>query len=112
MNNQQLWQAILGSLEISLTRANFNTWFKNTSIAERGGDFIIIAVPSAFNRDWIAAKYHQEMLKALKTIAPEIKEIKYQLGNAQAVPPVLAKMTIKNEVSPAGREVLGHIVSG
>jgi chromosomal replication initiator protein len=86
MNNQQLWQAILGSLEISLSKANFNTWFKNTNINERGTDYIIVAVPSAFNRDWIAAKYHQEMLKALKTLAPEIKEIKYQLGQAQPQP--------------------------
>jgi chromosomal replication initiator protein len=80
MNNQQLWQAILGSLEISLSKANFNTWFKNTSILERNNDHIIVSVPSTFNRDWIASKYHQEMLKALKTLAPEIKEIKYQLG--------------------------------
>ena len=81
MNNQQLWQAILGSMEVSLSRANFNTWFKNTSILERGTDHIIVGVPSTFNRDWIAAKYHQEILKSLKTLAPEIKEIKYQLGN-------------------------------
>ena len=67
MNNQQLWQAILGSLEVSLSKANFNTWFKNTSILERGDDHLVIGVPSAFNRDWIAAKYHSEMLKALKT---------------------------------------------
>ena len=86
MNNQQLWQAILGSLEISLSKANFNTWFKNTNISERGADYIIIGVPSTFNRDWIAAKYHQEILKALKTLAPEIKEIKYQLGAVQAQP--------------------------
>ena len=85
MNNQQLWQAILGSLEISLSKANFNTWFKNTSISERGNDYLIITVPSAFSRDWIAAKYHHEMLKSLKTLAPEIKEIKYQLGAAVVV---------------------------
>lgn len=85
MNNQQLWQAILGSLEISLSKANFNTWFKNTAIIERGNDYIIVSVPSAFNRDWIAAKYHHEMLKSLKTIAPEIKEIKYQLGGHNQV---------------------------
>lgn len=84
MNNQQLWQAILGHLEITLSKANFNTWFKNTSILERGPDHIIIGVPSAFNRDWISAKYHQEMLKSLKNIAPEIKDIKYQLGNQPA----------------------------
>lgn len=85
MNNQQLWQAILGSLEVSLSKANFNTWFKNTTILERGTDYIIVGVPSAFNRDWIAAKYHQEMLKALKTISPDVKEIRYQLGSTQTV---------------------------
>lgn len=83
MNNQQLWQAILGSLEISLSKANFNTWFKNTLIIEKGADFILLSVPSAFNRDWIANKYHQEMLKSLKGISPEIREIKYQVGGAK-----------------------------
>src|SRR6185437_3714404 len=83
MNNQQLWQAILGGLEISLSKANFNTWFKNTNILERGPDYIVIGVPSDFYKNWIAQKYQQEMLKALKTIAPEIKEIKYQIGNNQ-----------------------------
>ena len=39
MNNQQLWQAILGGMEVSLSKANFNTWFKNTNIAERGSRF-------------------------------------------------------------------------
>ncbi len=82
MNNQQLWQAILGSMEVSLSKANFNTWFKNTSILEKDSDHIVVGVPSAFNRDWIAAKYHQEILKALKGLAPEIREIKYQLGSA------------------------------
>lgn len=95
MNNQQLWQAILGSLEISLSKANFNTWFKNTSIAERGTDYIIVSVPTAFNRDWIASKYHQEMLKSLKSLAPEVKEIKYQLGSAQNQPSNLSKTTTK-----------------
>jgi hypothetical protein len=36
MNNLQLWQAILGHLEVTLSKANFNTWFKNTSIIEKG----------------------------------------------------------------------------
>src|SRR6185295_4302683 len=32
------------------------------------------------------SKYHQEMLKSLKTLAPEIKEIKYQLGGNVPAP--------------------------
>ncbi len=80
MNNQQLWQAILGSLEVSLSKANFNTWFRNTTILERLPDQIIVSVPSSFNKDWISAKYHQEILKVLKTLAPEIRDVKYQVG--------------------------------
>lgn len=80
MNNQQLWQAILGSLEVSLSKANFNTWFRNTTILERLSDQIIVSVPSSFNKDWISAKYHQEILKVLKTLAPEIRDVKYQVG--------------------------------
>lgn len=82
MTNQQLWQAILGHLEISLSKANFNTWFKNTSIVEKGDSHIIVNVPDLFHKNWIHNKYHQEMLKALKSLAPEIKEIRYQVGQA------------------------------
>ena len=99
MNNQQLWQAILGSLEISLSKANFNTWFKNTGILERGDDNILVGVPSAFSRDWIASKYHAEMLKALKTLAPEIKEIKYQLGGNLATAALNQQPKISAKVS-------------
>jgi len=103
MNNQQLWQAILGSLEVSLSKANFNTWFKNTSIVERGPDYILVGVPSAFNRDWIAAKYHQEMIKALKTLAPEIKEIKYQLGTSSPTQPSAPKIGQKTASETHGQ---------
>lgn len=111
MNNQQLWQAILGSLEISLSKANFNTWFKNTTILERGGDYIIIGVPSSFNKDWIAAKYHTEMLKALKTIAPEIKEIKYQLGN-QPQPKQNSQFAKKTTEAKQYGETQNNLTSG
>lgn len=89
MNNQQIWQAILGHLEVSLSKANFNTWLKNTHIIEKTDDSITVAVPSTYHRDWIASKYNAEMLKALKGIAPEIKTIKYQVGaTAKPNPPV------------------------
>lgn len=81
MTNQQLWQAMLGSLEITLSKGNFNTWFKNTGIIERGEDYIIVGVPSNFTYDWIKNKFHLVLLKSLKNISPDIKEIKYHIGN-------------------------------
>ncbi len=87
MNNQQLWQAILGNLEVSLSKANFNTWFKNTGIIEKGEDYIIVGVPSNFIKDWISSKFHASLLKVLKSVAPEVKEIKYHVGHYKTETP-------------------------
>lgn len=105
MNNQQLWQAILGGLEVNLSKGNFNTWLKNTSIIEKGGDYIVVGVPSDFHKNWIASKYHSEMLKSLKTIAPEIKEIKYQLGGTGQISTQTEKTSLKTAPASPAREI-------
>lgn len=84
MTNQQLWQAIIGDLEVTLSKANFNTWFKNTGIIEKNDDYIVVGVPSNFTKDWISSKYHNSLLKSLKSIAPEVKTIKYYVGHFKA----------------------------
>lgn len=96
MNNQQLWQAILGNLEVSLSKANFNTWFKNTGIIEKGSDFIVVGVPSNFIKDWISSKFNASLLKVLKTVSPEIKEIKYQVGGFKAQEPTQEALISNN----------------
>jgi chromosomal replication initiator protein len=108
MNNQQLWQAILGNLELSLSKANFNTWFKNTSIIEKGDDSIIVSVPSIFIRDWIVNKYKAEILKTLKTIAPEIKEVKYQVGTQRPTP--ILQPSVQNTQIPNNFAIHQNIV--
>lgn len=87
MTNSQLWQAILGNLELSLSKANFTTWFKNTNIIEKSETGIVVGVPNAFTKEWLQNKYHQEILKALKTVSPEIKDIKYQIVSPGFVTP-------------------------
>ncbi|HYC79803.1 MAG TPA: chromosomal replication initiator protein DnaA [Candidatus Binatia bacterium] len=100
MTNQQLWQAILGNLELSITKPNFTTWFKNTSIIEKSDTGIVVGVPNAFTKEWLQNKYHQEILKALKAIAPEIKEVKYQIVSPTFVAPTAPKEMSRNNTSP------------
>ncbi len=97
MNTDQIWQAILGHLEVSLSKANFNTWLKNTHISEKTDDTITVSVPSTYHRDWISSKYNVEMLKALKGIAPEIKSIKYQVGTGQK--PLIQNQSTQTQTS-------------
>lgn len=84
MTNQQLWQAIIGDLEVTLSKGNFITWFKNTGIIEKADDYIVVGVPSDFVKNWISTKYQANLLKALKSIAPEVKTIRYYVGHFKA----------------------------
>ena len=38
MDNDQIWKAVLGELEIGISRVNFITWFKNTFIYSYSND--------------------------------------------------------------------------
>src|SRR3989344_3407300 len=78
---KQIWQAVLGNLELSLSKANFTTWFKNTTILDHRNDKIIVGVPNTFTKEWLTNKYHQDILRALKTINPEIKTIEYRISS-------------------------------
>jgi len=68
MTNEQLWQAILGELELSLSKANFTTWFKNTTIISQDEDSVTVAVPNTFTKSWLENKYNKLIVEALKNI--------------------------------------------
>ena len=83
MTPQELWQATLGELETLLSKANFTTWFRNTSIANYNEEKVVINVPNIFTKEYLAKKYHQSILKALRSITQNnnLKEIEYKIDS-------------------------------
>ena len=82
MNTQQIWQAVLGELELSLSKANFTTWFKGTFILEIEETSVIIGVPNGFTKSWLEKKYNSEILKALRNITEQnLKTISYKVAS-------------------------------
>ena len=68
MEEQKIWQSALGELELTLSRANFTTWFKNTFISSCEEETVTIGVPNTFTKAWLEKKYHSAILKALQKI--------------------------------------------
>ena len=84
MNNEELWQAALGELELSLSRANFTTWFKNTFIVDWNATQAVVGVPNAFTKVWLEKKYHDEIIKTLQNLTgDQIKEVMYKVETAK-----------------------------
>lgn len=75
MTNEELWQAALGEIELSISKANFITWFKNTAILSNENGKLVIGVPNGFSKEWLENKYRSYIIKALQNYHKEIREI-------------------------------------
>jgi len=105
MNNDQLWQAVLGEIELNLSKANFTTWFKNTFISSFENDRVVICVPNTFTKAWLEKKYHKEIDIALKNVCDkDIKEVFYKVETKKTGPVTDLLNRIKSKKSYNNRE--------
>lgn len=77
MDKDELWQSALAEIELSLSKANFVTWFRNTSIISKKDGTVLLSTPNAFNKEWLETKYNLLILKILRNMAPDTKEIRF-----------------------------------
>jgi len=75
-----VWRAALGQLEVTISKANFTTWFKNTLISEFKDGQVVISVPSGFIKEWIQSKFHKQIKEVLSSLIPDCKDVVYKIG--------------------------------
>lgn len=80
MNSRELWQAVLGEVEVTSSPAVFKTWFKPTSLLSKEDGRIVIAVPSTFIRDGLKKRYHDNIKEIVNRISPGIDQIEYKIS--------------------------------
>lgn len=82
MSATQLWQVTLGELELSISKANFTTWFKNTFISSLEGGKVVVSVPNNFTKLYIEKKYHSAIIKTLQNVLNSpVREIIYKVDS-------------------------------
>ncbi len=87
MTNQEIWQAVLAELELSISKANFNTWFKNTGIFTFNENVVMLCVPSSFTKSWIENKYHRAIIQSLERITQKpVKKLEYRVDSLKNAP--------------------------
>ncbi len=86
MNTRELWQSALAEIELSLSRANYSTWFKNTTIVKFDEGTIYVGVPNEFVKDWLVTKYHSFILKTLRDLNDHVRTIEYCITKTTGEP--------------------------
>lgn len=98
MNTSELWQAVLGELELSLSKANFTTWFKCTFISDVQENVVVVGVPNLFTKAWLEKKYTKEILRSLSEHSKgSIKQLNYRV-EARPVAPQAIQLFEKPKV--------------
>lgn len=101
MNNIEIWQAVLAELELMVSKANFNTWFKNTGILSLQEGCVVVCVPSTFSQAWIEKKYHHNIIKSLERVTEKpIKKLEYKIDSIKNIAETCAKPA-ENTETPA-----------
>jgi chromosomal replication initiator protein len=77
-----LWQAVLGEIELSVSRGNFMTWFKNTELASINENTVVIAVPNIFIKQQLERKYSDLLAEVMKKNGIEDPQIIYKIASA------------------------------
>ena len=85
LNLKQLWHAALGELQLGLTKANYDTWFKDTAIVSEEDDVYCVGVPNAFAREWLENKYRQQVRDALRHLVGRTVDVRFVTLTAASV---------------------------
>ena len=81
--NKKLWQSVLSEIELAISKANFNMWFKDTFINKQEEGTVFVGVPNVFVKDWLINKYHKNILKSLRSFGEHIHAIEYLVIKAE-----------------------------
>src|SRR3989344_3591882 len=80
LEDKDLWKAALGEIELAVSKANFVTWFKDTHLSRKDDGMVAIHVPNTFAKEWLEKKYHKYIIRALRNLTQDIKEVEYTLN--------------------------------
>jgi chromosomal replication initiator protein len=82
MDAKQVWRAVLGELQVSLSPANFETWLKDTTLVEIDETRFRIAAPNGFARDWLDNRYRTLVSQTLARVVGGSVQVEFVVADA------------------------------
>ncbi len=112
MQSSGLWQAVLGEIELSVSRGNFVTWFKNTEIVKQSDELVVIGVPNIFIKNQLERKFNDLVAQVLAKNGLANPRIEYKIHTGIAVASrddERAKDSLQLETKTKTRPSISHV---
>lgn len=85
MDTTSLWQAVLGEIELGVSRGNYVTWFKNTRLMKVKDDVAVIGAPNIFIKQQLEGKFHELISETLAKNGISPTRVEYRILPASAL---------------------------
>lgn len=84
-DNIRIWKAVLGEIELTVSRGNFVTWFKNTQLLQADSAKTIVGVPNIFIKQQMEKKYVELLVDVLEKNGIRSEEVIFKIYDSKAV---------------------------
>ncbi len=101
-----LWQAVLGEIELSVSRGNYVTWFKNTCLLKQADDIAVIGVPNIFIKQQLELKYGDLVAKVLQKNGIAVREVRFKISSQASTSRPTDDVVVLDQPSPSKSTVL------
>jgi chromosomal replication initiator protein len=79
MQETDLWQTVLGEIELSVSKGNYLTWFKPTRLLRSKDDKFVIGVPNVFIKQQLERKYLAIITETLEKNGANPLDIEFKI---------------------------------
>lgn len=91
-----VWQTVLDEIELSVSRATFMTWFKNTSLVELSDNEAVVGVANIFAKRQFEVKFDSQIRETLAKHGASPKSVTY-IVKVSAKKPTISRETTVSE---------------
>ena len=70
MDPKDIWQTVLGEIELQISRPNFLTWLKQSQLVSKNekDGVALVSLPNNFAKEWVKNRYHKLILGSLRNL--------------------------------------------
>ncbi len=98
----QVWQAVLGEIELLTSKPNFTTWFKGSALISYDDRCAVVCVPNTFTKSWLESKFNAHILRALQNVTQvKVHQVVYRVELVHADERVTATVGATSRTAPA-----------
>jgi chromosomal replication initiator protein len=106
MNAQQAWQAVLGQLQMEMTKAAYDTWIRDAVLLNYNDNVFKVGVKNAYARDWLDSRLSPTVTRLLSGMIGCSQSVEFIVGQAEPI----SKMEVEPEpVSESGEHITSHV---